>query len=75
MKNKYYKKTIDINKSFLEKIEFLNYLYKNVDANHNKINKKILHIKVGFLHLNQSKIELSINKDYNDFKKQKQYKI
>ena len=61
MKNKYYKKTIDTNKSFLEKIEFLNYLYKNVDTNHNKINKKILHTKVGFLHLNQSKNDV-INK-------------
>jgi len=63
MKNKYYKKTIISNKSFLEKNEFLNSLYKNVETNHKKMNKKILQTKVGFLHLNESKINSSINKE------------
>ena len=75
MKNKYYKITIDSNKSFLEKNEFLNDLYKSVDLNHDKINKKILNTKVGFLHLNESKIESSIIKEYNKFKNRNSIKF
>jgi len=75
MKNKYTKITIDSNKSFLEKNEFLNDLYKNVDKNHNKINKKLLNMKVGFLNLNEAKIESSIIKEYNNYKHRNSIKI
>ena len=75
MKNKYTKITFDSNKSFLEKNEFLNDLYKNVDKNHNKINKKILNMKIGFLNLNEAKIESSIIKEYNNYKHRNSIKI
>ena len=75
MKNKYTKITIDSYKSFLEKNEFLNDLYKNVDKNHNKINKKLLNMKVGFLNLNEAKIESSIIKEYNNYKHRNSIKI
>ena len=75
MKNKYTKIAIDSNKSFLEKNEFLNDLYKNIYMNNNKINKKILSTKLGFLHLNEAKTESSIIKKYNIFKNRNSIKF
>ena len=68
MKNRYTKIAIDSNKTFFEKNEFLNNLYKDIDKNNSKINKKILNTKVGFLHLNEAKIESEIINEYNAFK-------
>ena len=75
MKKKYTKITIDSNNSFFEKNEFLNDLYKNIDKNNNKINKKILSTKLGFLYLHEAKIESSIIKEYNIFKNKNSIKF
>ena len=75
MKNKYSKVIIDSNKLFLEKNEFLNDLYKNIDTNNNKINKILLNTKVGLLHLNEAKIRSTIIKEYNNFKNKKSKKF
>ena len=75
MKKKYTKITINSNNSIFEKNKFLNDFYKNIDKNNNKINKKILSIKAGFLHLNEAQTESTIIKEYNNYKNKNSIKF